>query len=330
MKLIELTSSLSPKLSEQIADFETLFDYPLSENSRCSIEHGPDFTAFFAAIGHAKTWVLHSSGGVVAALSSAVRTICIDGKNYKVAYLGDLKVHPRFQFLSRRGPNPKKTHALPIANKPKGSPAGKITRLLQSHLTHDVDLAYCVVMDGTRTTPDVYTGNGRIPEFKPIADLYILRFETATARVFSRPNITMESGFSSYRHLCAKTYCDLAKTELRSTVPPQWFISDEGACGMLEDTRRAKRLYVDSGEELVSAHLSYFFFKNGVAATAILDQALHCAIEQNFPAMFVALSGEQYQALSPHLTRFGFSISKATIYATDPLAAKIPINTSEI
>ncbi len=55
MKLIELTASLSPQLSAQISAFEALFDYPLSEDSRFSIDHGPDFTAFFAAIGDAKT-----------------------------------------------------------------------------------------------------------------------------------------------------------------------------------------------------------------------------------------------------------------------------------
>lgn len=330
MKLIELTPSLSPKLCEQIADFETLFDYPLNESSRFSIEHGPDFTAFFAAIGHAKTWVLHSSGGVVGAFSCAVRTICIDGNNYRFAYCGDLKVHPRFQTISATGPNSNKAQTLTKVGNQLGTRAGKVTRLLQSHLTHDVDLAYCVVMNGTRVTPDVYTGDRRIAELKPVSNLYILRFETATMPDFSRSNFTLESGYSSYKHLSANTYIDLARTELRSTIAPKWFISDKGACGMLEDTRRAKRLYIDTGEELVSAHLSYFFYKNAEAATAVLDQALHSASEQGFPAMFLALSDEQYQVLSPHLARFGFSVSKAAVYATDPLAAKTPINTSEI
>ena len=47
MKLRELTPSTDTELSQKLAAFEALFDYPLGDNQRFRIDHGPDYTAFY-------------------------------------------------------------------------------------------------------------------------------------------------------------------------------------------------------------------------------------------------------------------------------------------
>ena len=67
---------------------------------------------------------------------------------------------------------------------------------------------------------------------------------------------------------------------------------------MLEDTRRANRLYLNTGNELLSAHLSYFAFDDVKAAVEILNIALDRAYQHEFPAVFVALSNQKYLKLN--------------------------------
>ena len=59
---------------------------------------------------------------------------------------------------------------------------------------------------------------------------------------------------------------------------------------MLEDTRRAKRLLLDDGGELVSAHLSKFAYADVGAGTVLLRRALaRCGQSGQAPALFVSV-----------------------------------------
>lgn len=331
MKVLELTPNLCPELVTKITKFEALFDYPLGDSQRFRIEHGPDFTAFFCAIGEANTWTIQSGRNIVAALSSALRTVQINGQDYRIAYMGDLKVHPRYQVLGSNQTNVHRAETRPRTIKQKKSSGSGVAQYLRRLINQEADCAYCVVMDGTKITPDDYTGGERFPKLKPVANLYILRFETkAAAEKTSTMNVSATQGFALYKQLCGTALCDLSNFKLRSTISPRWFTSGDKACGMLEDTRRAKRLYLETGEELLSAHLSYFAFDDINAARAVLEASLNSALLQKFPAMFVALSEAQHLFLAPFLKEFRYSTSPATVYATDKKCALIPINTSEI
>lgn len=308
MKLYELPSSVDSTLNQKLAEFETLFDYPLGNSQRFRIDHSPDYTAFYRAIGQARAWIIESEDRILATISTAIRTIRIQGRAKQIAYIGDLKIHPYHQ---------------------SGRIFFNIARCLQPLLEKTADFAYGVVMDGTHITPEHYTGRLGTPLFKPVAKFYILRIEASNGQKAVANRVPAQNGYALYSHL-ASTVCELSSTELRSKVAPQWFAAEENACGMLEDTRLAKRLFLTSNEELLSGHLSYFAFKDTAAACAVINSAIDCTHNHGYPAMFVALSEAQYTALYSSLQIFRHTTAPATIYATDSICAYIPVNTSEI
>jgi hypothetical protein len=308
MKLCELTPSVDAALSRKLCEFEALFDYPLGNSQRFRIDHSTDYTAFYRAIGEARTWMIDSGDSIIAAISTAVRSVKIQGEPKRIAYIGDLKIHPQHQ---------------------SGRVLFHIARCLQPLLEQTATFAYGVVMDGTQFTPEHYTGRLGIPQFRPVAKLHILRIEASDWRGTASSNVSAQEGYALYSQL-NNAVSDPASTKLRSKMIPHWLAVAGQACGMLEDTRRAKRLYLTRGEELLSAHLSCFAFKDTAAACAILHNALDCAYQQGYPAMFVALSEAQYDLLAPSLQSFRYTTAPATVYATDSICAYIPVNTSEI
>lgn len=286
MHVTELSGPPDNALARRFEAFEALFDYPLGLAQRFRISHAPDPTAFFRAIGEAKTWIVEDGEVVIAALSAAIRTLVIDGRERRVAYIGDLKIHPGHR--GRRVLYRLAEQAMPW---------------LKVH----ADVAYGVVMDGTAVTPDRYSGALGIPGFEPVSNLHILRFTDLR---------TVETG-------------PTGEGTLRSVMPPVG-LGGDGAHGRVEDTRRAKRLILDNGEELLSAHLSDFVFRDSLAGREVIDQALNCASEHGFPAMFLALSPQDYDRLRPYLDGLSWSEARATVYATDPICARLPINSAEI
>jgi len=124
-----------------VTEFEALFDYPLGNHQRFSIDHGPDFTSFFRAIGDAKTWVIQSGDIIIAAVSSALRTITINGHDYKVLYIGDLKVHPRYQVLGSNNTDQKFTEAKSGAKKQQNMARSKVGQYLQHLINKEADFA---------------------------------------------------------------------------------------------------------------------------------------------------------------------------------------------
>jgi hypothetical protein len=313
MKLIELSAPSDPEYSERLAAFERQFDYPLEEDQTFSIDHGPDYTAFFRAMGQAHSWILEADEIVVASLSAVVRVMDLQGHERRVAYIGDLKLHPSHQ--SRRV-------------------LFGLARGLQPLLERTADLAYGIVMDGTRVTPDAYTGRLGIAPFRPVASVHILRFDTLAFDGAHDGIVASacdaETGYALYSDLSAGVGLEASDSRLRSVMTPQWFASSETACGMVEDTRRAKRLYLRDGAELKSAHLSNFRFKVAASGRAVLEAALYHARQNGFSGMFVALSPIQRQLIGTALEGLAYSETKAQLYATDDIAKHIAVNTAEI
>lgn len=308
MKLCELSPDIDADWQGKLATFEALFHYPLGENQRFRIDHSPDHTAFYRAMGDAKTWMVTAGGEIIAMVSMAIRTLSIQGEVKKIAYIGDLKIHPEHQ---------------------SGRVLFHIMRCLQPFLEQNSACAYSVVMDGTRITPEQYTGRLGIPLFNAVAKLHILRIKTAQGAASDATHIPAQEGRALYERL-THDFCNAGLVALRSAMEPQWFAAGHQACGMLEDTRLAKRLYLTTGEELLSAHLSCFAFQNAPAALSLLHLACEQARQLGYPYMFVALSKEQYALLSPVLQRFHYTHAPATLYATDGMCAHIPVHISEI
>jgi len=308
MNIIELTAPVDITLVQKLSEFEALFDYPLGSNQRFRIDHSPDYTAFYRAMGQAKTWVIESGNIVVAAISASIRTIDFEGAIKHVVYMGDLKIHPDYQ---------------------SGRVLFKMAEYLRPLLEQDATAAYSVVMDGTKITPEHYTGRLGIPNFKPVAKIHILRFETAiNAKIVGQSQANR--GYELYRELNPVYTHEPALSQLRSSITPSWFIYNDLACAMAEDTRLAKKLYLISGEELLSSHLSYFAFSDAPSGFLVIQQALNWSANNGFPAMFVALSEKQMLLLTNYLQGLQHTAAAATIYATDNICDHIPINTAEI
>lgn len=120
----------------------------------------------------------------------------------------------------------------------------------------------------------------------------------------------------AYCRLSAGRYaCPAGHPAERSLVAPAWLLLPDGsACGCLEDTRRAKRLVAD-GQEMVSAHLSCFAWRDLRSASTLVRAALARAAALGFPALFVAVPRRDAGTLEGALKEIEVIRAPATVYA---------------
>jgi hypothetical protein len=99
---------------------------------------------------------------------------------------------------------------------------------------------------------------------------------------------------------------------------------------MLEDTRRAKRLFAEDGSEMLSAHLSYFAFADPESGLELLRIALGHAAARGYPALFVAVSPTVVRELCAGLGP-GVVVAPAVVFGAGLESGREwHINTSEI
>src|SRR5260221_3640788 len=104
--------------------------------------------------------------------------------------------------------------------------------------------------------------------------------------------------------------------EERSEMSPVWLMHPTGlACGLVEDTRRAKRLLADDGAELRSGHLSFFAFATPAAGAELLRVAARQAGRFVHPSLFVSVAPPDATELEHALGAIDKVIAPATIYA---------------
>ena len=236
-----------------------------------------------------------------------------DGRERSVAYFGDLKISPEY-----RG----------------GKVLLRLARATEAWLRPKVDAGFGVVMGGTSHTPEAYTGRVGIPAFCELGRVAILRVLTNPRLTkFNRAFLTNpEAGLAGSGRLSLGRYaCPAGQPELRSTIAPTWLMHPDGsACGLLEDTRKAKRLTLTNGSELLSAHLSCFAYSTISAAAELVRVALAQAGELGFPALFVALPERDAVDLRASCSDLQILTAAATIYGVGLPAGDWHINTSEI
>ena len=242
------------------ARLETQFSYPLGAGRTFRISHGEDYARFFRAMGEpGVSFVLEERGRVLGTLGAAVRKLMSpDGGEENVIYLGDLKVAPE----ARTGMT-----FLRLAWE-----AERWSRAWSSR-------GFGVVMDGTPITPDAYTGRVGIPGARALGSVMVWRIPCLLERADSaRPDFrrTRDDVLACYRQLSRGRYASLGgKPELRSQMVPEWLCHPGSrACGLVEDTRLAKRLWVDNGSEMRSGHPSYFAFSSTEDAVELLNEAV--------------------------------------------------------
>ncbi|MGD9783052.1 MAG: hypothetical protein AB7E80_13305 [Hyphomicrobiaceae bacterium] len=312
MTLHHLLDAPTPGLAGALAEFERQFTYPLGPGRTFRISHGDNYTRFFRAMGEASCFVMEESGRVLGVLCTCARRMILpDGSEKTVTYVGDLKVDP------------------------SAGGAALFLKLAWSALrTGPAPTGYGVVMDGTRRTPDGYTGTLGIPLARELGKVIVWQFRTGQP-VASIDDFrsSCDSTLALYRKLSLGRHaCIDAKVTARSEMTPVWLAHPSGdACGLVEDTRRCKRLIADDGTELRSGHLSYFAFSSAVAGAELIQAAIQLAGEAGHPAMFVAMTPADAAVLEAQMRGLEKVVAPATIYGNIP-GASLPwnINSSEI
>jgi len=279
-------------LGRALVEFEQQFTYPLGANDSFSVSHGPDYLTFFQAIGEAVVLVIEEEGRVLGTLAAVVRPLQIpEGQIHPVAYLADLKMVREVRFRLPR-----------------------YLRAMSEQLQVASNCGYAVVMDGTRSTPDRYTGRGAIPAFQAQAKVVVLTLQTrpGTERDCEIERSRLEQRWKENRPTSAVTPL-AGQSRLRSQRTPlalEW----GSACGLLEDTRRCKRLLHTDGSEMQAAHLSRFLFYNERDGAALLEQAARRCAREGIPVLFACLPESAAHRLLPHL-RHQVLPAPATVYA---------------
>jgi hypothetical protein len=299
MKVTLLHEPPNGGLAVELNEFERQFRYPLDQGW-FRIDHGDDYNRFYRSLGESVYVIARDDSGILGVCSAARRELHRPGRpNQATLYLGDLKIAVR-----ARG----------------GLTLLRLANAVRTNFS-DVSCAYCVVMNGTIRTPDKYTGRAGLPGFEPVGELRIWRLPTAlsTMQRGVAMRVSPAVGEALFRHLSEDQHFSLGgDPQGRSNLPVQWWIAkDERACGRLEDTRRAKQLFRDDGEEMVSAHLAAFAYSTPESANAILDAARESAASAGIPALFLARhdSRDVLPAALEQLAE-GAIASRATIYAT--------------
>jgi len=320
-----------PDRARALAAFERQFTYPLGPSRSFRIEHGDDYARFYRAAGEALCFVAVEGERVLGVLAVALRPLLLpDGGIRRAAYIGDLKVAPEAR---------------------RGTALFRLARAAEDWARPRADVAFGVVMDGTPAVPAQYTGRAGIPSFLAVASVLVLRFACVVGRISNpsggaartdwksvlQPDLPLDTREEDvrdcFRRLSAGRHaCPAGHPVERSATAPAWLLLPDGsACGCLEDTRRAKRLVTDDGQEMVSAHLSCFAWRDLRAAALLLRAALARAAALGFPALFVAVPRRDADALEGALKDFEEIRAPATVYAHGlPGDTDWNINTSEI
>jgi hypothetical protein len=176
-----------------------------------------------------------------------------------------------------------------------------------------------------------------LPAFTPLAKVMVFRVpaeaEAEAVGDATRFTTDADAGERCYRELSRGRYWSPGgRPEERSELSPTWLVDAEGlACGRLEDTRRAKRLLLSDGSEMVSAHLSCFAFAEVAAGAALVRTAARRAAGLGYPALFVAAADPDIAGLQARLGSMDLTLASATVYGTG-LEAGRPwnVNTAEI
>ena len=326
MKIHFLAEAPSPKMARSLAQFERQFRYPLGPGRFFRIHHGEDYSRFFRAMGEGASFIAEREGSILGTIGVAQRALALpDGSVKQVIYIGDAKVAPEV-----RG----------------GRALWRLLQAVRAWAVRRADAAYSAVMEGTPIVPARYTGRLGIEPFAKLAEVVILRIPAKKSSVPVRRDwkIDAATGWSLYRELTQGfARCIGGKPDMRSLAPPQWLAApNRKAVGLLEDTRRAKRLLEPSrpfscalgdGEslEMNVSHLSHCAWLEDDDGIALLRQALSLSTKYGFDAMFTAMSCAAAEMIAARLGAEELIRACAGIYGVGLDAGMIwHLNASEI
>ncbi len=310
--LTSITAAVPAALATTLANFESAFTYPLGPGRTFRISHGTDYGRFYRSQGEAQVLALHHDDRVTGVMAAARRELRLpDRMRTPSIYLGDLKI-----AQADRG----------------GLALLRLARGIQAWAGQATAIGWSVVMDGTAVGPRSYSGRLDIPALVPVARIVILRLPCQPGPAADDWHAEADQAAACFAHLsCGSTHACHADRTARSRLPPVWLRHPLGqACGVLEDTLLAKRLWDDHGDELVSAHFGRFAWSNPAAGARCLTQARLRAAAYGYPALFCAVPESRLSELRPGMGS-DVTVTGATIHACGlPEGGPWIIDTAEI
>ncbi|MCO8125134.1 hypothetical protein NHH03_25585 [Stieleria sp. TO1_6] len=310
-------------------EFESQFHYPLGSDASFRISHGDDYTRFFRAIGDARCFVASDAGMVHGVISVALCDLHQPGGEVvRGVYFCDLKIKP--------------------AGIGRGRVLIKLFAAVKDWIGQQAQFGFGVVMDGTSQIPTDYTGRLGIERFAPLAQLSILRIPSdIRTQSISDPGskttrVAVDAVTRMHVDLMPDTYANQSGDPgLRSQIEPIGLQQENDrsgrvtACGILEDTRRAKRLLVEPAGEMISAHLSCFSYRNFRDGYDLIQAARTECFHQRIPALFVAVDESDREKFVERIADDRLVVAPAIVYGyavpDHPIkVGRWSINTSEI
>ena len=302
-----------------LRDFEFQFWYPLGETREFRIEHPSLYTDFFSSMGDAYCFVALREDEVVGVLSSVIRTLVApNGKTSQVAYVADVKITKDLQGSTL---------------------LYRLARTAILWLRPQITSAYSVVMDGTSVTPKQYTGRVGVPQFSWMGCVHLLSFSTATkfpwsSKISEHPlDLSLvESGIEPRRTSTTVPTWAAMNPLLRAQETPVWLVDQQtDACALLEDTRRAKKLYDRQHAEFVYAHLTYLSYANPEHIVHLIPHACTRSHYLGFTHLFVTVPDTHLAVVQSRLEDIDHNAFSASIYGVS-LSEDFPflVNSSEI
>lgn len=302
-----------------LREFEQQFWYPLGASREFRIEHPTRYADFFSSMGEVHCFVALREEEVVGILSSVIRTLVSpSGKNFRVAYVADVKITRELQGSTL---------------------LYRLARTAILWLRPQICSAYSVVMDGTAVTPKQYTGRVGVPQFSWSGRVHLLSFSTETEFpwVSEVEEIPLELDSQSSEVELGRITTDRSTWVslyplYRAQETPVWLVDQQnGARALLEDTRRAKKLYDRQNFEYRYAHLTYPSCTEPEHIVRLLPHA--CARSQSlgFSHVFVTVPDEHLPTVQSKLENLSHETYAASIYGVS-LNDDFPylINSSEI
>jgi hypothetical protein len=317
MRIHAIDSLINPALAEAIDSFEKEFSYPLGPTNHFRISHAQNHSGFFQSMGKSQSLIVERDGIVYGAIGAALRTIYTPhGSSIKAAYIGDFKVSEQ-----ARG----------------SSAAYRLLKETQQWILSATNYGFCIVMNGTANSPLKYTGRLGITKFELLGEVSILRISIKHV-MDNKSWLVNQCNDASllYKNLIAGRWSILSGVAtMRSALQPQWFVShNNSACGLVEDTRKTKKLFTLSNEEILSAHLSSFAYLSPFSGAEIIQMAMKYASQFGYKSIFVAVSVNDAPIFHKILSSYEITEAQASIFGNLPgsiiSTRQWVVNTAEI
>ncbi|MBL8817381.1 MAG: hypothetical protein JNL58_15245 [Planctomyces sp.] len=323
MKVPQLEDEVPSDLVNQLEEFEGEFLYPLGGASWFSISHGKDYLRFFRAMGRSVLFIAEQHGQVVGSLVLVRRTLSEFAKGTYLRipsyYVCDFKISRRARWTR--------------------IPAMLLRAAYDLVSSEGGQSAYGIVMGGTERSPSSYTGRLGIPEFQCVGEILILRiltetmpseasrsestaamashteYETVSTALQDEDFVRVRQRFREPSPGCDALRPEIGNAWMRSEMTPGIVtVKGDLGTGILEDTRRGKKLYLMGKSEMVSSHLSALSWTEPQWGAMVIRRALEASGSRQFPAMFCSVPATIWSKLEPYLNGLQIQISPATIY----------------